>query len=241
MWSGEADATTVQVAADAPDRAGAAGPSYGAGGPVTARGKRTRAALVTAAREIFERDGFGDARITDIADRAGVSHGTFYTYFTSKEGVFRVVADMTVGEIFTATRLGPETGDDPVSRVQASIRLYLNAYRTHAKIIMVLEEVSSRDDHFRRLWVDLRQVFADRAAARIEHLQRDGLADPRLAPATAALALGGMVEHFAHVWLALDQAFDEDHVVATLTRLWGQAIGLEVPDAIPPCESRRRK
>lgn len=107
-----------------------------------------------------------------------------------------------------------------------------NAHRTHVKIIMVLEEIGARDDHFRRVWVDVRQVFADRAAARIEHLQRGGLADPRLVPATTALALDGMVEHFAHVWLALDQPFDEDHVVETLTRLWAQAIGLEVPDAV---------
>ena len=35
--------------------------------PPTARGRRTRAALVRAAAEVFERDGFLDARVTDIA------------------------------------------------------------------------------------------------------------------------------------------------------------------------------
>jgi AcrR family transcriptional regulator len=33
---------------------------------------------VTAAKEIFENDGFLDARISDIAERAGLSHGSFY-------------------------------------------------------------------------------------------------------------------------------------------------------------------
>ena len=45
--------------------------------PASRRGQRTRAALVTAARSIFERDGFLDARITDITAEAEVASGTF--------------------------------------------------------------------------------------------------------------------------------------------------------------------
>jgi alkaline phosphatase D len=39
--------------------------------PASKRGRVTRAALVRAARDVFERDGFPDARISDIAARAG--------------------------------------------------------------------------------------------------------------------------------------------------------------------------
>ena len=38
-----------------------------AAGGQTARGAKTRSRLVAAAKEIFERDGFLDARITDIS------------------------------------------------------------------------------------------------------------------------------------------------------------------------------
>ena len=62
--------------------------------PQTRRGANTRARLVSAAKEIFERDGFLDARITDISKRAGLSHGAFYHYFTSKEQLFREVAEI---------------------------------------------------------------------------------------------------------------------------------------------------
>jgi AcrR family transcriptional regulator len=61
--------------------------------PVSARGARTREALVRAAREVFERDGFLDARIADIASAAGVATGSFYTYFNSKEDAFAAVID----------------------------------------------------------------------------------------------------------------------------------------------------
>src|SRR5271165_5679457 len=61
-------------------------------GPRSRKGVQTRARLVAAAKEVFEENGFLDARISDIAERAGLSHGSFYHYFESKEEVFREVA-----------------------------------------------------------------------------------------------------------------------------------------------------
>ncbi len=61
-------------------------------GPRSRKGVETRARLVVAAKEVFEQDGFLEARISDIAERAGLSHGSFYHYFESKEEVFREVA-----------------------------------------------------------------------------------------------------------------------------------------------------
>ena len=53
--------------------------------PSTARGRRTRAALLDASRRVFERHGFVNAKISDIATEAGVAQGSFYNYFDSKE------------------------------------------------------------------------------------------------------------------------------------------------------------
>jgi AcrR family transcriptional regulator len=41
---------------------------------------------------MFEEHGLPDARIADIAERAGASYGSFYNYFESKEAVFRELA-----------------------------------------------------------------------------------------------------------------------------------------------------
>src|SRR5207248_3120030 len=67
-------------------------PAERAAGPRSSKGARTRARLLAAAKEIFEENGFLEARISDIAERAKLSHGSFYTYFDSKEQIFREVA-----------------------------------------------------------------------------------------------------------------------------------------------------
>src|SRR4051812_38655004 len=73
-------------------------------GPTTARGRKTRSALIHAAREVFEEMGFRDARIQDIAAQAGMSYGVFYHYFKTKEAILGELFTTITGEMFTASR-----------------------------------------------------------------------------------------------------------------------------------------
>jgi AcrR family transcriptional regulator len=90
-------------------------------GPRSRKGVETRARLVSAAKEVFEQDGFLDARISDIAERAGLSHGSFYHYFDSKEEVFREVAaevEERLSEPFNSVILDPSSTASPYDRIR---------------------------------------------------------------------------------------------------------------------------
>jgi AcrR family transcriptional regulator len=50
------------------------------------------AAILEAAADILERDGYRAASTNAIARRAGVSVGSLYQYFSSREDIFRVLA-----------------------------------------------------------------------------------------------------------------------------------------------------
>src|SRR3954468_21330784 len=64
--------------------------------PRTPRGERTLRKILDAAREEFGERGYSDTSIVGITQRAGVALGTFYTYFDSKEELFRaLVRDMS--------------------------------------------------------------------------------------------------------------------------------------------------
>jgi AcrR family transcriptional regulator len=54
--------------------------------------------ILDAAFEVFAERGLASARLDDIARRAGVSKGTIYLYFPSKEDLFREVVRTTVGD-----------------------------------------------------------------------------------------------------------------------------------------------
>jgi AcrR family transcriptional regulator len=200
------------------------------GASLTSRGRRTRNALVQAAREVFEEDGFQDARIADIPARANVSYGSFYTYFDSKEAIFREVVSFATGEMFQASRSGVGDAGTPTERIHEATARYLSAYARNAGIMRVIEQVSPRDEYMRSLLLEIRSLFVQRIATGIRRLQDEGAADRALDADVAASALGGMVEHFARQWFIFGEQYDETVAVDTLTRLWARAIGLD-PEA----------
>ena len=64
--------------------------------PRTERGRKTLRAILDAAAAEFGEKGFHDGSISGITRRAGVALGSFYTYFDSKDAVFRaLVRDMS--------------------------------------------------------------------------------------------------------------------------------------------------
>ena len=191
------------------------------------RGERTRAALVDAACEVFETKGYLETRVADIAAAAGVGHGTFYTYFDSKESVFRAAADAVVEEMYGESTLNDVPAHaDPVDRILEANRRYFQTYRKHARMLANVDQVVSINDDFRRYKREFRRAFIDRVARGIRRLQEQGAVDPELDARTAAYALGSMVENFAYVWLGLGQPFDEDDALNTVTRLWARSLGL---------------
>ncbi|MDF2629142.1 MAG: transcriptional regulator, TetR family [Symbiobacteriaceae bacterium] len=48
-----------------------------------------RAEILTAATDLFAKDGFADTSVSAVAKAAGVSHGTVFLYFPTKEELFR--------------------------------------------------------------------------------------------------------------------------------------------------------
>jgi AcrR family transcriptional regulator len=120
-------------------------------GPRSRKGVQTRARLVEAAKGVFEDDGFLNARISDIAERAGLSHGSFYHYFDSKDEVFLEVAQaqeewLSSDSIVDSGLLDPSSGASVRERLRESIRRYLAGYRDEARIMGVIEQVSRYHD-----------------------------------------------------------------------------------------------
>lgn len=65
------------------------------GSALSAKGMRTRRRLLEAAEQVFADLGWEDASIVKITEAAGVSQGTFYRYFESKQAIFdELVADL---------------------------------------------------------------------------------------------------------------------------------------------------
>jgi AcrR family transcriptional regulator len=198
--------------------------------PRSARGIRTRSALIDAARVVFERDGYLDARMSDISLEAGVAAGSVYTYFDGKEEVFLAVADQ-VQEEMLHPRLRKRTGvTDPRALIDLANREYLRSYKKNAGLMALFELVAQIDDNFRARRVERGNAFATRNATMIRELQDRGLADPELDPLLTAHALSNMVSRMAYSAFVLEAPMPFERLVATLNRIWTNTLRLgELP------------
>jgi AcrR family transcriptional regulator len=198
--------------------------------PRTARGHRTRAALVAAARTVFERDGYVNARLTDITAEANCATGSFYTYFTNKEEVFAAVLEEAQEEMLHPHVREMTDADDPIAVIGAANRAYLRSYERNVGLMRLLEQVASVDAGVRELRRARGLAFARRNAASIRDLQDRGLADPDLDPVVTARALSGMVGRMAFSVYVHGDDVPFEHLVQTLTRLWVNALRLPWPE-----------
>jgi AcrR family transcriptional regulator len=205
------------------------------GGPRSRKGAETRARLLLAAKEIFEESGFLEARISDISERAGLSHGAFYHYFDSKEQVFREIAELLddqLSEPMASVIFAPGSPASPRERLFTAIQRHLERYRDEARIMGVIEQVARYDEHVAAIRATRNRLHRADIEASIRRLQRRGLADRAVDPSVAAAALGSMVERFAEMWLAQDQVdFDLDGAARTLATLFANALRLEGGEA----------
>jgi AcrR family transcriptional regulator len=198
--------------------------------PRSRKGAATRARLLDSAKTVFEETGFLEARISDIAERAGLSHGSFYHYFDSKEQIFREVAtaltDLLHAPLSTII-FDPSSHASPQERIRAGNRRFLESYRREAKIIGVIEQVSRHDPQLNTVRFEHHQRDRERITNSIAQMQHRGWVDPSLDPTIAASALGAMITRFAEMWLVQGLfSPDFDAGVDQLTRLFLNALGL---------------
>jgi AcrR family transcriptional regulator len=211
-------------------------------GPRSRKGAQSRARLLAAAKEIFEENGFLDARISDIAERAGLSHGSFYHYFDSKEEIFREVAEAVEDQLSApvgSVILDPTSDATPRERIGEAMRLHMESYRRQARIMGVIEQVSRYDEQVKAARAKRHRQSAEQVEEAIRQLQRHDLVDSTLDAVITAAVLGSMTSRFAELWFvegSLECSFDEgiDH----LTRIFVNAMGLK-DDSQPPRQRRR--
>lgn len=192
-------------------------------GPLTGRGARRKEALLDAARRVFEDIGFIDARVSDIAKEARVAHGTFYTYFDTKEAVFKAVCEKAIDDMLVSMAITIPTKDFH-TRVRDSVRRFVQAYQPHATIIGLMEQVGLFSPEMRELRLDMREAFVARTKRGIQRLQEGGDADPGLDVEYVSEALGAMLEHTCYVWFSLGRDFEEERIVDSLSLIWERTL-----------------
>lgn len=196
-------------------------------GVLTARGARTRARLVAAARAQFEERGYMSTGVNEISAAAGVAYGTFYIYFASKDDVFDEVVGDVHREVRAIAAAEPHGDSDPASLIERANRGFFRAYQQTVGIQRVIEQAATLDPRRARERREANRYWRERARRAITDWQIDGMVGRNIDAVYAANALGAMVDRFAYVWFVLGEDHDFETAVDQVTHLYCRALGIE--------------
>ncbi len=108
--------------------------------PRTQRGRNTLSKLLDAAVKEFGERGYHDAAIIGITQRAGVALGSFYTYFQSKEELYRelvrTLSRNTRHHVAEAVKGAP----DRIAAERAGLKAFIEFVREHRELYRIIEE-----------------------------------------------------------------------------------------------------
>jgi AcrR family transcriptional regulator len=62
--------------------------------------KEKKNLIMDVALELFAKNGFHATSISEISQKAGISKGLIYTYFTSKQEILKEITDAAIGKIY---------------------------------------------------------------------------------------------------------------------------------------------
>jgi AcrR family transcriptional regulator len=211
------------------------------------RAAQTRAALIAAARDVIERDGYHAARITDIADQAGAAIGSFYHHFSGKQAVFTAALHEHLATLHNTVGTGSGDGDrdtdgtevrtpdelraHAIQRVNAAVDRYLDDYPGHTSLLLLrLDEAIGTHPELIELRLAVHRHFASAIATSLRRWQAADIADATLDADHAGDALAAMVGHATRVWRLFGSPYDRDIASRNLTTLWCNGVGLRKPE-----------
>lgn len=189
----------------------------------SSRGARTRAKLRKAALEAFGELGWLATRVEDIVTRAGVSHGTFYTYYKNKAEVLDDLVRSSQADI-AGLALQAWHADDVRGALERVMGGFLDRYDRDAVIMRTWLQAARDEPAFGALYLASRRLFVERVAENVAATVQASGRGKRLPPMTVASALVAMVEHFAHCWLVLGEEHDRQDAIDSLVLVWGSTL-----------------
>ena len=205
-------------------RADGDGASFGtseAKTPRTERGRKTLRKLLDASAIEFGEKGFHEASVSSITRRAGVALGSFYTYFDSKDALFRaLVLDMSEN-VRTSARaaISPDMGALAIER--AALTAFLEFASEHKEVYRIIDEAEFVDpESYRTHYETIAARIGERLKAGVEAGEfREDLGEVE---AWAVMGMNVFVGLRFAIWASEADNMKHEDIAARVNRLLAQ-------------------
>ena len=162
-----------------------------------AKRQARRAEIVQAAQHLFSRRGYQATSITDVIEATGISRGTFYLYYDSKESLFLDVIDRFVRGIMEVVEVVDPKGPDPTLQIYENMRRVVDfVFDNRDLSIVVMRESLGLDEQVDKRLNTLYDFMHEMVEGALVNGARWGLIRPVNSRIVATSLIGALKEVF---------------------------------------------
>jgi len=187
---------------------------------------RSQETLLAAARKLFAENGYFNCRISDIAQKAGMSQGNVYWYFPSKEELLKAVlseAFESLGAVMARAASGTGSARQKLEALLDGLLEFAHEGSEFTSIMISLMG-HRNEDMFARLGFNMDQIglgYTQSLLAILTQAQSEGIIPSNLDPLALTMMFFGMFNGlnlvYGQEWLALPP----EMLKAGMLRLFG--------------------
>ncbi|MEO0464092.1 MAG: TetR/AcrR family transcriptional regulator [Pseudomonadota bacterium] len=191
--------------------------------PRTERGRRTLRKLLDASATEFGEKGFHEASVSSITRRAGVALGTFYTYFDSKDALFRALVQDMSENVRTSARAAISQEMSALEIEQAALAAFLSFAREHKEVYRIIDEAEFVDPaSYRAHYETIGERITQRLRAGAEAGEfRDDLGEVE---AWAVMGINVFIGLRYAIWADGNDTGASDDIAAQVNRMLSEGI-----------------
>lgn len=178
-----------------------------------------RGGLLTAAANCFNELGYDRTTVETITARAQVSRPTFYAYFSSKDEVFRALAELICTQLLKAQLVEDADAGEPREVIRATTRAFAEAVFANGALLALIEHRAALNPEVGELWSRVRSKTRRRFTVFLQRVNDRGGIDPCVSPSriveTLADAMLIGATRLASAGADERERFIVDHIVIT--------------------------
>ncbi len=141
---------------------------------------RRETEILTVATKLFAELGFANTQVQSIAERLGISHGTIYSYFPTKEALFLATVERGLAELTVTMDAVLATAEPPRVQFRQVIRAYLQFFHDRPEMteLFIQERAAFPHSHRSLYFSNKDEQECQKHDVFFRRLQDDGVLRP---------------------------------------------------------------
>lgn len=187
--------------------------------------------ILRAAEELLLEKGYHETSMEEIAARVGISKGTVYLHFASKEDLVFALLQRGLQAFLSALDETLDLPLPPREKLEALLQRAYSGMSSHHSPLSGIASVIFRSPEFHTYMADKREMFVAvweepmrRVAAVIKEGQEAGVFDPTLPVSVVAGVFGSVLNPRNHQYAAEREGMPPEEVIKYISRIFFRGI-----------------